>query len=242
MSTTPQYTPRDYKAGDRLSAGDMNARGRELQRLGRLTVAGGQVTSDGTGHHIVLPAGISYIWGKITGRGTGANDNAHSWTQQRNIGDGAFEGEDNPIVGDAAATPLKNPAYEITGQLADNDKIVQLWPGRPIISGSDYIQPWFFGLGGGGGSELVVREILSDGTTVGSGSVADVVEVRFETDSFSSPCLFNVQDDADGKARIQLKGFTGTKTVVTNVVCTSTGFTKTTETWTFKNGLLCSVS
>lgn len=161
MATTPQHTPREYKAGDRLSAGDMNARGRELQRLARLTVAGGQVTGDGTGHHIVLPPSLSFVWGKITGRGTGANDNAHSWTQQRDIGDGAFEDEDNPIVGDAAATPILNPAYEITGLLADNDKIVQLWPGRTIISGSDYIQPWFFGLGGGGTSDMALVRVSS---------------------------------------------------------------------------------
>jgi hypothetical protein len=217
VPTTPQYTPKEYKPGDRPDSSDFNMRGRELMRLARIGIAGGGVQSGGAGNILTLPSGIGFVYGKITGVGTGANDNAHSWTQQRNIGDGAFEAEDNPIIGDTAASPLKNPAYELTGQIADNDTVVQLWPGRPIISGSDYIQPWFFSLGGGGNGGTTVALIRVSSKTEDANGYQPGFVRTFNTathayaDSGSEIKVRNPNRTAESPEKLSLRVYQGIK-------------------------------
>lgn len=160
MSTTPQYEPKHYTAGkDVVSAKDLNARGDELKRLGKISVHGGNVQSNATGVHIAIPPGLSLVNARITGVGTGANDNAHSWVEIEQIADGDWQDKSGGLTGDATASPLKEPAYEINGSVADVGTRVQLWRGLSFSSSSQVVQQWFFTLGGSSGNPSFLAKI-----------------------------------------------------------------------------------
>lgn len=152
--TTPHFMPKEYKAGkDVVSASYENARTQELLRVARLSVGPGLTLTDAAGPHIGLSGGIGMVHGRITGVGTGDNDNAHSWTQVEYVADGATQDVTNGIKGDATASPMVNPAYLMGGGTVDTGEVVAIIRG-PAVAGSagEFIQTWLIFSGAGGGS------------------------------------------------------------------------------------------
>lgn len=71
--------------GGPLYAEDENAKAAELLRLGKFTVDGGDLTTDGTGVHLVIPPRAEEgFWARIDG-----GENPYAWTEMIPHGDGA---------------------------------------------------------------------------------------------------------------------------------------------------------
>lgn len=86
----------------------------------------------------------------ILGRITGNNDLAHSWEQVVPTAEGGHDTITGGISGDATIDPMRNPAYERNGGIAEVDTIVELSIGhRSFVGGvgTAMIQTWEFDLG-----------------------------------------------------------------------------------------------
>lgn len=164
MASPHGSEPKVYQAGrDVVSAADLNARGQEQKRLGRMTItAPGRIDSTAAGVHIALPVISVPKWFRITGVGTGDNALAHSTVEVVPIGLNVFADFPEGIEGNATVTPLVDPLYSIPpGGTFTTGDVVLAWKGIRRAESGQMVQEWHAVKGGGSGTTAQLVKVNS---------------------------------------------------------------------------------
>jgi hypothetical protein len=160
---------------------------REVERLGHVTIDGGDVSSTGGGVHFSVPELPREIWARVypagssgsgasgsgvtsgsgdsgssgSGSGTSACGPPHSWVEQSPSRGGCFADRNAGLTGDIDAAP----AYDPNGSEYAAGTVVRMVPGASWLDGSvvpaRHVQEWVivaaFAGGVSGGNRIRLR-------------------------------------------------------------------------------------